>query len=154
MAIIKGMLVRLTSSPYNWAGTDDHLYVGVFGTGGGREFPLDVKGFDDFEEGTDVKYWLGTVWDGAALTGAKKPWQSQTASGWNQPSYDKIDMDKVDYIYLRKQSVEKNDDAFSLTLVEVILYGDSPTKRIFRHTGEIGMAAEYGQRVWLREVEK
>ena len=153
MAIIKGMLVRLKSSGYNWAGTDDRLYIGVFGRGGGREFPMDVKGFDDFEEGTDVRYWLGTVWDGSALTGARKPWQSQPVGGWNEPSYEHIDLDKVDYVYLRKQSINNDDDAYSLDEVEVTLYGDSPVKKTFRHTGIIGLANEYGQRVWLRELD-
>ncbi len=151
MGVIKGMVVRLRGSSYNWAGTDDQLYVGVVGRGGGREFPMDVHGFDDFEQGTDVKYWLGTVWEGGALTGAKKPWQSEPPGGWNTPEYDAVDIQKVDYVYLRKQSVDKDDDAYSLDEVEVTLYSDSPVKRRFFHNRQVGLANEYGQRIWLRE---
>ncbi len=153
MSNIKGLVIRLKSAGYNWGGTNDHLYIGIFGRGGGREFPMDVKGFDDFEEGTDVKYWLGTVWEGSKLTGAKKPWQSQQAGGWNEPSYEKIDFEKVDYVYLRKQSVDSNDDEYSLSEVDVTLYADSPVKKTFRHRGTLGLANEYGQQVWLREVD-
>ena len=35
-------------------GTDDHIYIGVEGTGGGRECPLVVAEFNDFERGTNV----------------------------------------------------------------------------------------------------
>ena len=45
MSGVKGLVVRLkTSSIRKWAGTDDPIYIGVVGKGGGREFPLDVEG--------------------------------------------------------------------------------------------------------------
>lgn len=155
MSHIRGLVVRLKTENRSWAGTDDHIYLGIVGKGGGREFPLDVNGFDDFEEGTDIKYWLGTVWDGAALTGAKKPNQSQPDSGrWNDPAVDNINLNQVDYVYLRKGGTRQsdNDDAYMMDEVEATLYGSSPNKRTFRSTVDIGLANEYGLQVWLQET--
>ena len=107
MALIEGIFVRLQTQNVRWAGTDDHIYVGIVGTGGGGEFPLDVHGFDDFERGGDVKYWFGDVWDGLLLRGAKNPHLSHdgTSEGWNDPGRRRIDLDKVDFVYLRKEVI-------------------------------------------------
>ena len=117
MANIKGMLVKLKTKTGAYSGTDDHIYVGIVGKKGGSEFPLDVRGFDDFEAGT-VKYWLGTVWDGSALENAKNPFE---AYGWNDPEGRGIDLDKVDYVYLRKQS-HKADDAIVSVLTRLPIF--------------------------------
>ena len=150
MANIKGILVRLKTENEKYAGTDNHIYVGIVGKGGGSEFPLDVKGFNDFEKGADVKYWLGDVWDGTALSGAKNPYK---AYEWNDPEIRYIDLDKVDYVYLRKQSYTKDDDAWKMDEVEVTLYGSSPKKKTFYKTGDIWLANEYGLRVYLKEQQ-
>lgn len=147
MAKIKGMVVKLKTKTGAYSGTDDHIYVGVFGKQGGSEFPLDVRGFDDFETGT-VKYWLGTVWDGSVLQGAKNPFK---AFSWNDPETRYIDMDKVDYVYLRKQSHTADDDAWKMDEVEVTLYGPKSQKRTFHKTGDIWLANEYGLQVYLKE---
>ena len=152
MADIQGMIVKLKTKNHNGAGTDEHIYVGVFGKDGGSEFALDTAGFNDFEQGSDVKYWLGDVWDGAALTGAKEPYGS---ANWNHPKKRYIDLEKVDYVYLRKaadKSKGHEDDAWKMDSVEVTLYGSrSPIKRVFHKTGDIWLANEYGLQVWLKE---
>jgi len=153
MAELKGILVRLKTKRERDAGTDDAIYVGIMGKGGGSEFPLDVRDFDDWEEGSDVKYWFGDVWEGSALSGAKRPWG---ATRWNHPGIRYIDLDKVDYVYLRKQSTKggRGDDAWKMDEVEVTLYGPSPQKRTFWKTGDIWLGNEYGLWVYLKEKEE
>ena len=48
MPHIRGMKVELHTHYNPFSGTDDHIYIGVYGTDGGREFPLDAPG-DDFD---------------------------------------------------------------------------------------------------------
>ena len=48
MAIL-GMVVALKTFNSEDAGTDDEIYLGMWGTGGGREFPLSSPNHDDFE---------------------------------------------------------------------------------------------------------
>ena len=156
MTLIEGIVVRLKTQDARWAGTDDHLYIGVVGTGGGGEFPLDVRGFDDFERGDDVTYWFGDVWDGLVLTGARNPYlsQDQTSAGWNDPGRRGIDLDKVDFVYLRKASHRggDRDDRWGMDLVEVTLYGPaSPLRRTYGKTGNIWLANEAGLEVYLKE---
>jgi hypothetical protein len=151
MSNIQGMIVRLETERGRDTGTDDRLYIGIFGKGGGSEFAIDVRNFDDAEPGANIKYWYGDVWDGTALTNAKKAYG---ADGRNDPAKRYIDIDKVDYVYIRKQSVydKEGDDAWDMDEVEVALYGtSSPKKRVFHKTGNIWLANEYGLQVWLKE---
>jgi len=150
MTGLRGIMVKLKTKNEPGAGTDDHIYIGVVGSGGGSEFPLDVPSFNDFEQGTDIKYWFGDVWDGVALKGAKNPFQ---AHQWNDPEFRYIDLDRVDYVYLRKHSHKGgvDDDAWKMDEVEVTLYGPSPQKRTFFKKGDIWLANEYGLQVWLKE---
>ena len=63
MAELTGIRVTLTTAATENAGTDDHLYIGVVGTGGGREFPLDDPDWDDFEIEEPIRYKLGAPWE-------------------------------------------------------------------------------------------
>ncbi len=150
MGALKGMLIRMKTKDEPGAGTKDNMYVGVVGSGGGSEFPLDVPGFKEFDKGSDIKYWFGDVWDGVALKDARNPFQ---AHKWNDPEHRLIDIEKVDYVYIRKHSAKEgvDDDAWKMDEVEVILYGDTPEKRTFFKGGDIWLANEYGLQVWLRE---
>ena len=151
MTNIKGIAIELKTAAGEHTGTDDQIYVGVFGRGGGSEFPLDVRGFNDFEPGTSVKYWLGDVWEGSVLTGAKRPY---AAGSSNDPEARSIDLDLVDYVYLRKYGHEgaDADDKWLMDNVEVTLYGpSSPQKRTFHKTGDVALATENGLQVWLKE---
>ena len=94
VSYLRGMLVQLNTGLGRHSGTDDPLYVGVAGTGGGREFPLDVRWFDDFERRSRVKYVLGDVWDADAVLGARSPGRSK--GDWNDPSLFYIEFEKID----------------------------------------------------------
>src|SRR5439155_3342187 len=71
MADVEGIVVELETGNQSWAGTDDQLFVGVVGTQGGREFNLNVSGFNDFEPGTKVNYKIGKEF-ALALSGPEK----------------------------------------------------------------------------------
>jgi len=150
---LRGIVVRLCTGLGRRSGTDDMLYVGVCGTRGGREFPLDVPWFDDFERRSRVKYALGAVWDEAALAGAREPAQSK--GGWNDPALAYIGFDAIDRVYLRKQTGRRrgDDDAYELDEVEVVLYGEAPAVRTFRCQTAVWLGVEYGATVWVPEVD-
>ncbi|MBI4262735.1 MAG: hypothetical protein HY657_00005 [Acidobacteria bacterium] len=152
MSHLRGMVVQLKTKAQSGAGTDDHLYIGVVGSGGGREFPLDVRDFNDFESGSDVKYWFGTVWDGTALAGARKPNRSDPGDR-NDPAWHNVALKDVQTVYLRKQGSRSTDgdDAYKLDKVEVTLFGASPEKRIFSTGEDIWLGNEYGHQAWLPE---
>jgi len=162
MSHILGIVVNLVmSNAVGGWGTDDQIYIGVHGTGGGREFPLDVEGFDDFEKNTNVTYVLGTVWDGAAISGQgiRHPKRSGD-EGFNDPQRASLDLEGVNSVYIRKLGLttKNDDDACRVNKVTVTLYGANPVFRIFtsinngavRHPG-LHFGNEYGLQHWLRE---
>jgi hypothetical protein len=153
VSYLRGIVVQLNTGLGKHSGTDDPIYVGVAGTGGGREFPLDVKWFDDFERRSRVKYVLGEVWDADAKAGAKNPIKSR--SDWNDPALFYIDFEKIDRLYLRKHAGRRraDDDAYEMDEVAVTLYGESPKKRVFRSGTAIWLGIEYGMQVWIPEVD-
>ena len=153
MSTLRGMIVRLHTGTGRHSGTDDALYLGVYGTGGGREFPLDVKWFDDFERRSKVRYALGEVWDEDALVGTKKPHMSH--DDWNDPKLFYVGFEQIDRVYLRKHEGARrpSDDAYELDEIEVALYGEEPAKRVFRCTTGIWLGKEYGSQVWIPEVD-
>ena len=52
MSTLRGITVYIATGGSWRAGTDDALYVGVSGTAGGREFPIDAPLYDDFQRGS------------------------------------------------------------------------------------------------------
>lgn len=151
--LLRGLVVRLHTGTGRRSGTDDMLYVGVSGSRGGREFPLDVAFFDDFERRSRVKYALGEVWDEDLLAGARTPKQGR--AGWNDPSLYAVGLEAVDRVYLRKQGGRRpsDDDAWELDEAEVVLFGEVPRRRFFRASGALWLGVAYGLTVWLPEVE-
>jgi len=154
-AVLRGLVVRLHTGTGRHSGTDDMLYVGVSGTAGGREFPLDVAWFDDFERRSRVKYALGEVWDPDAIAGAREPRESQAREGWNDPARIEIGFHGVDRVYLRKQAGRRamDDDAWELDEAEVTLYAPPDRRRVFRSSGALWLGVGYGLTVWLPEVD-
>jgi hypothetical protein len=146
---LKGLVVRLKTGSARFAGTDDSLFLGVAGVAGGREFPLDVRWFDDAERVSDVRYALGEVWDEAALVGALRPKLSDR--DWNDPSLFYVGFDGIDRVYLRKQAAGRSDDAYQLDAIEVELFGSEPSRRVFRSGTAIWLGLEYGMQVWIPE---
>jgi hypothetical protein len=153
MSTLRGIVVYLATGTGRRAGTNDALYVGVSGTAGGREFPLDTALFDDFERRSRIRYALGEIWEESALVGARAPKMSK--ADWNDPAYFHVEMQGIDRVYLRKQCGRRkgDDDAYQLDEIEVALYGDAGEKRTFRSASAIWLGLEYGAQVWLPEVE-
>jgi hypothetical protein len=143
---LDGIFVSLTTGNQWWAGTNDHLYLGVVGTVGGRELALGVDGFDDYEEGTVVPYSIGPS---AALFGGKKP-----ANGDASLSDLTICQPNVTHVYLRKQGdrTHAGDDAWRLDNVYVYLIAAPQPTRVFVSTGRATLGNEYGNQIWLAEV--
>ncbi|HEX6255018.1 MAG TPA: hypothetical protein VFZ70_04330 [Euzebyales bacterium] len=155
--------VRTAAVPQS-AATDDTLYVGVEGTDGGREFPLNVAGFDGFEPGTQIRYLLGREED---AVGSLPPVdftvdKSEKPDQRNHPSYYRIELHDVTGVYLRKQGdlSHAGDDAYQLDQIEVQLHSPNTNQiRTFRNTHNVGnfggddifLGNEYGHQVWLRE---
>ena len=152
MSTLRGMVVYLATGTSRRAGTNDAVYVGVSGTAGGREFPLDSALFDDFERRSRVRYALGEVWEEEALVGARAPKMSK--ADWNDPAYFHVDFGAIDRVYLRKQCGRRksDDDAWQLDEVEVVLYGTEGEKRVFRSGSAVWLGLEYGAQVWLPEA--
>ena len=146
MSKINGIFVSLTTAGVWWAGTDDHLYLGVVGTVGGREFALGVDGFDDFEAGTVVTYSIGP---GAAVFGGKIPATAPAALAEMT-----ICLPNVTHVYLRKQGdrTHAGDDAWRLSYVYVYLIAAPEPTRVFESTGPATLGNEYGLQLWLAET--
>ncbi|WP_160093670.1 PLAT/LH2 domain-containing protein [Rhodococcus sp. T7] len=146
------MLVELQTHSESGSGTDDHLYIGIFGTDGGREFPLDSPS-DDFEAGSHITYVLGE-------TPASQPdWRRPNFSepgGRCDPAGLGIDLDSVQQVYIRKQArgfTTSDDDAYQLDLVRVILQAGNESRAfILPTTGAKGLwlGNEFGHQAWLR----
>ena len=145
MSQVTGIFVSLTTANQWWAGTNDHLYLGVAGTVGGREFALAVDGFDDFEEGTVVPYSIGP---GAAVFGGKNP---DTADRALEDMV--ICQPNITHVYLRKQGdrTHSGDDAWRLQYVYVYVISSGST-RVFESTGPATLGNEHGLKLWLAEV--
>ncbi len=134
MNVMNSVSVKLKSENGHIIDMDDHLCLGVFGKGYGKEFPLDLHSSNEFESGADAK---------CRLEGDR--------SDSEKPN---IDLDKVDHVYLRKNLYsDGNDyDDWKLNEAEVTLYGsDRPQKRIFHKVSDFWFALEHGLKVWLEE---
>ncbi|MDH3706453.1 MAG: hypothetical protein OES57_10325 [Acidimicrobiia bacterium] len=146
MSAIDGIFVSLDTFNQSWAGTDDHVYLGVVGTVGGREFAVAVSGFDDFEPGHPVTYSIGP---GARVFGGH---ESDTAS-------DALDdmiicLPNVTHVYLRKQGDRSHDadDLWRLDSALVFLIAAGKPTRVFTTTGPTSLGNEVGHTVWLAET--
>ena len=140
MSEINSIFVSLTTAGDQW-GTDDHVYLGVVGTVGGREFALAVAGYNDFEPGTST-YTIGST----PLGGNTPDTAEQSLNSLL------ICLPNVTHVYLRKQGSRSHDgdDAWQLNGAVVYLMSDDVT-RVFVLTGKARLGNEYGHKVWLAE---
>ncbi len=150
MSYLKGIVVRLKTGSSWYAGTDDPLYLGVSGSDGGREFPLDVSWHDDAERIADERYLLGEVWDEDARTGTLRP--KLADHDWNDPGLSYVGFEGIDRLYLRKHPGGRGDDAYQLDAIEVTLYGEEPKRRFFRSDTALWLGVSYGFQVWIPEA--
>lgn len=155
MAIL-GMLVNLRTFNSDEAGTDDEIYIGFWGKGGGREFPLSSSNHDDFERGADDFYVVGVdPGFGFPLHRSDRSAPGQP----NDPALVPIDLDSIEYVYLRKQAygTGQDDDAWRLESVIVLLYDEDTVpltrSRLFSLFARKGMwfGNEHGHQAWLSE---
>lgn len=152
---ILGMVVALNTFDSEDAGTDDEIYIGLWGTGGGREFPLSSSGHDDFERAADDLYVLGfdPGWPGPIRSDRSKPGEA------NDPALLPIDLDSIQYVYVRKQAygTQEDDNAWRANMVIVLLYDATtfplPRHRMFFLDGLKGLwlGNEHGHQAWLVE---
>jgi hypothetical protein len=155
--LLKGLVVILTTANRNNAGTDDQLYLGVIGRGGGREFPLATPE-EDFEvqpPGKPEAFLLGSFWDNPAANqpNPKYPFRSGPG-GTNDPARFEVDLDMLDYVYLRKQGDRGVDDSYALEQVVVYLYGPVVgQRRTFRcDNPALWLGNAFGHVAYLHDV--
>ncbi|HAB18566.1 MAG TPA: hypothetical protein PLX89_10630 [Verrucomicrobiota bacterium] len=146
---IIGIVVELkTSGKESWAGTTDHVYLGVVSAVGGREFVLARGAMDKLKNDTTIRFAFGL---GTEDFGGHEP-DNATASLLDM----KIDRASVSQVYIRKQGdrTHGGDNAWRLTSASVILIV-SPTEkhRIYKTTGPATFANDYGLQIWLAEVD-
>ncbi len=146
MSEVTGIFVSLkTADSPPWAGTDNHVYLGVVGTVGGREFSLGVPAFDDYEPGSDVGYSIGSAAD---VFAGRKPLRGDAA-------FDDmmICQPNITHVYLRKQGnlSHDGDDLWRLERAFVYILGPTVT-RVFSTTGPATLGNEWGLQLWLGEV--
>lgn len=157
MVQLTGMQVILNTSSSNEAGTDSHIYIGVIGKGGGREFAL-ASPKEDFVTGDQEQFALGFIYEPVINGDTKFPKLSQPGKN-NDPAFYPLDMDRVDYVYLRKQGneTEEDDDAYRLKDVKVVLYGPAaPSKKTFVSVinDPLWIANEHGHVIYLQETRE
>jgi hypothetical protein len=149
-----GMVVALNTFDSADAGTDDEIYIGLWGTGGGREFPLSSSGHDDFERGAADLYMVGLdPGFGFRHSDRSNPGEA------NDPALVPIDLDSIQYVYVRKQAygTQQDDNAWRLAQVIVLLYDAAtlplPRNRMFFLDARKGMwfGNEHGHQAWLLE---
>ena len=154
MAAILGMLVYLATDISKEAQTNDEVYIGLWGRGGGREFPLSATDHKDFHQGNDT-YVLG------ANPGLGELVQSDRSKPGeaNDPALVPIDLDSIQYVYVRKQAygMGNADNAWRLATAIVTLYDEIglplPGPRMFVLNVPKGMwlGNEHGHQAWLTE---
>ncbi|MDN5872528.1 MAG: hypothetical protein L0H73_17685 [Nitrococcus sp.] len=159
MSHIRGILVYLVTHQDSDSGTDDWIYLGLWGTDGGREFPLASDQIDDFETSSARYYHLGRVPPGELPSDAVRP--HQTAPGEaNDPEPLDIELNSVQHVYLRKAeygSYPDGDNAYKLGYVYVALYGVSerPARTfnlLIPENKGLWLANGNGHRAWLKPI--
>ena len=158
MAVV-GMVVNLKTFNSEDAGTDDEIYIGLWGTGGGREFPLSSASHEDFDRGADDFYIIG-VDPGFGFPMIRS---DRSAPGEpNDPALVPIDLNTIQYVYVRKQAygTQEDDDAWRVQTVIVLLYDAAtfplPRSRLFFLDVRKGMwlGNEHGHQAWLLESRR
>ena len=175
MTQMRAIVVTLTTDPADDSKTAEQLYVGLWGTSGGREFPLRSRDFDEagnFAPGTTRVFLLGWLPTSAAPTEGRQSDRTDPGQA-NDPALIPIELDDVEYVYLKKQATGEesdDDDAYQLSRIEVDLFGTSPTatstsstahvtantpeKRFVLDPPGLWFGNEHGHQAWLKEVRK
>jgi hypothetical protein len=154
---ILGMHVVLSTHSSDDAETDDEIYLGLWGSAGGREFPLSSKEIDDFERGTTINYALGE--DPGFGVPTIRPDRSAPGED-NDPALVPLALNSIQYVYLRKQAYGTglDDNAWRLQTVIVFLFEQATppvtSLRTFLLNVPEGLwfGNEHGHQVWIPEA--
>jgi hypothetical protein len=157
MAQLRGMIVTLKTASSEESDTDNQLYVGVWGTEGGREFPLASSDFDNnFATGSTQVFTLGTLPGGLVPAGSKQSDRAGPGEANDPGGALRIELNNVQYVYLRKQAVgfgSEDDDAYRLAEITVDLYSTNtnPDRRFRLDPRGLWFGNEHGHQAWLQE---
>ena len=149
MGAVSGISLIVRTGQTRTAGTDDAVYLGIVGTGQGREFNLDVAGVDDYEPGSAI-YTIGDTLDAGA---GRRP-KSLHAGALEE---FRIDFDGVTHVYLRKWTSASalRDDAWQLSFASCYIYdvrpadGSPPRFQRFELNGPVWLSTKHGAQVWF-----
>ncbi len=152
MGTLRDISVKIEVASIPWSPSVDPVYLGVYGKEtGGREFAIDVKGYKEFDkEGKVVRFALGS---GCCPEKTDLQVKASTGGGHNDPEVDNIDLEDVEYVYLRKllRDTEAADDRLVLSSIDVLMFDDKGSLRRFKKDGELYFAHEAGVQHWLVE---
>lgn len=151
MGNIKGIRVDIATASSWWSPTADAFFLGVYGSAGGREFRL--NGGIAINQPMETLYL--TLGDACCKTPHDIQVQYSVNLGDNDPLLNPIDIDSVQFVYLRKEtanSTSTNDDVLVLQWGTVLLCDSDGRLRRFRKTGKINFSDEAGLQHWLGEI--
>jgi hypothetical protein len=151
MASLKGIRVSFNTSSQWWSPTNDALFLGVYGTGGGREFRLN----GDIQVNQPDKAFSLVLGDPCCPTPNDVPVQYSTGMGDNDPLLNPVELDDIDHVYLRKETTDStsaNDDVLVLQGASVLLCDTEGRLRLWRRDAMLNFSDETGLQQWLGEI--
>ena len=157
MAAIKGIDVQVIVGSGALLGSRDPLYIGVYGKKGGREFAFNLPPNTLNSPGQVARFRFGA---GCCTSPA-----DILIDPCGQLKLDDIDLDSVDYVYVRKLSRLMtggnagstniaDDDKLELDKAVVTLCDSTGNMRRFRKTAPMFFAYECGLQHWLPETAR
>ena len=152
--MITGITVSIKLGSYIYAGTKDPLYLGIFGKNGGQEFALEVNNYEEFDSPNKfIQFKLG---DGCCSANMLQVQGSNDPGNCNNPKSFPLNLDSIEYVYLRKlhklNAVE--DDLLQLASARVLLCDVNGNIRKFEKDIKMVFAYECGLQYWLKEVDR
>jgi len=159
--MIKGIYVEIKVGPVGYAPSNDPMYIGIYGKNGGREFALDAENYEEFDSPNKiVKLQIGDFC--CEKDGVLQVRHSDPAGGSNTPINYPLELEDIEYVYLRKYQraleVDKNavlhDDLLELAYAKVLLCDTNGDVRLFEKNQKMFFAYESGLQHWLEEGQK
>ncbi len=150
MSSISGISVKIQVGSISWAESDDRLYLGVFGKKGGREFSLDVTNYNEFDTVNKlVKFKIG---DGCC-SDVNELLVNFSNGQCNTPITDQIDLNSIEFVYLRKEAkeTESQDNCLQLKTADVKICDTSGNIRRFKKETLMYFGHECGLQHFLIE---
>lgn len=151
---ITGINVELATSQEPDDGTDDAVYLGLYGPGtGGREFRL--NGDVSFAQ-EDALYRLRMGSSCCADAGAWHQVHQSNPGQINHPVFNPMQITDVALAYIRKAPPKKpgpKDDFMRLDFASVLICDSNGVLRRFQKTGPMFFGEDGGMVHWLYETE-